>query len=298
MVCSSLDVTDIARLRCPRCRGALGLEDPALFAGRIEAGRLVCAAGHAWPVERGLARLFEPAEVRGNDRLLNVIYDRLAALHDPAATVLLPLFGTGTERAMRARYIPRLELEALAPPPDGGPARILEIGIGTGGNVPWVRDGVPAGLEYELWGVDLAEGMLARCARRLVGAPGPRVRLAMADAHALPFADHSFDRVFHVGATNNYRDPDRALSEMARVAKPDTPIVVVDERLDPRAPQSLYHRAAYRLVTFYESTPRDPVSLVPDGAVGIRDEQLARFFYCLTFRMPAEGAVMPARSTS
>lgn len=276
---ASLNETDLTDVRCPRCCTPLS--------GSPTQGPLVCEAGHRWPVTRGLPRLYEAEEVRGNDRLMNVIYDRLAPLHDPAVAIALPLCGTGTEPAMRRQYFERLELGRLKPHPDGSPVRILEIGMGTGANVSWIRDRIPSGLDYELWGVDLAEGMLKLCIRRLGRQAGPRVRLAIADAHALPFADHSFDRVFHIGATNNYRDPDLALAEMARVARLDTPIVVVDERLDSATPQSLYHRLMFRLVTFYDWAPRDPVSMLPPGATHIRDEQIARFFYCMTFRMPA-----------
>ena len=141
--------------------------------------------------------------------------------------------------------------------------------MGTMANVPRVRAALPPDLDCEIWGVDLAEGMLEVGKRRIAPVPGPGVRLALADAHALPFADDTFDRVFHIGATNNYRDPETALAEMARVAKPDTPIVVVDERLDRSREQSLYHRLMYRLVTFYESNPRPPASLVPPGAIDV-----------------------------
>lgn len=279
---ASLNETDLAELRCPQCRTPLS--------GSPDEGPLSCQRGHRWPVLRGLPRLYEADEVQGNDRLMNVIYDRLAPLHDPAVAIALPVCGTGTEPALRRTYCERLQLERLQPRADGAPVRILEIGIGTGANVSLVRDRIPHGLDYELWGVDLAEGMLKLCRQRLKRRPEPRVRLAMADAHALPFADHSFDRVFHIGATNNYRDPDLAMAEMARVARPDTPIVVVDERLDASAPQSLYHRLMFRLVTFYDWAPRDPVGMLPPGAVDIQDEQIARFFYCLSFRMPSADA--------
>ncbi len=39
-------------------------------------------------------------------------------------------------------------------------------------------------------------------------------------ARARRFADGAFDRVFHVGGINGYRDRRRALAEMARVARP------------------------------------------------------------------------------
>lgn len=276
---STLTDSDWRFLRCPVDLRPLSGE-----------GTLTCDRGHRWPVVRGLPRLFEADEIQGNDKLLNVIYDRLAALHDPAVTLALPLCGSGTEDEMRARYIPRLELTELETPADGTPVRILEIGMGTGANVSWIRRAMRPGIPYELWGVDLAEGMLDRCRRRLARDPEPRVRLAMADAHALPFADASFDRVFHIGATNNYRDPERAVAEMCRVAKPGTPIVMVDERLDADHPQSAYHRLMYRLVTFYETEPRDPVTLLPPEAEGVLDEQIARFFYCLTWRMPVPAA--------
>jgi ubiquinone/menaquinone biosynthesis C-methylase UbiE len=111
-------------------------------------------------------------------------------------------------------------------------------------------------------------------------------RLVMADAHALPFADHFFDRVFHVGALGSYRDPARALAEMARVAVPGSPIVAVDEQLDPARADNLLARAFFRLVTFYEARPHCPVEALPEGATDVLEEQLSRFFYCLRFRMP------------
>lgn len=258
-------------LVCPKCR--TGLETSLACGG----------CGRTWPIREGLPVLFDDSEIRGNDRLLNTIYDRFAALHDPAVKLTMPLFGTGRESTMRQRYIDRLELDALA---DQEVVRILEIGIGTGANVARLHAALPKGPKLELWGVDLALGMVRRCQTRLAREGHEDTRLVLADAHALPFADDYFDRVFHVGATNNYSDPKLALSEMARVARPNTPIVVVDERLAPDERHSLYHRAMFRLVTFYDWSPQPPVSLVPAGAANIRDEQIARFFYCLTFSVP------------
>ncbi len=284
--CGRLNDADLSDLRCPRCRRTLRLQAaehrPSPRGPVVERGRLVCPEGHVWPIERGLARLYEEREVRGNDRLLRAIYHHLAPLHDPVVAVALPLCGSGRETELRRRAIARMALGELGP----DPVRILEVGIGSGSNVGWIRDHLPAGVRFELWGVDLAEGMIRLCERRW---SEPFLRLAMADAHALPFPDGFFDRVVHIGATNNYRDPERALAEMGRVARAGTPVVVVDERLDPGARNSLYHRAMFRLVTFYDWAPRAPASLVPRDAVEVRDEQIARFFYCLTFRMPAGG---------
>ena len=121
------------------------------------------------------------------------------------------------------------------------------------------------------------------------GLSGNKVRkleYLLADAHALPFRDHVFDRVLHVGGINGFDRPEVALQEMARVARPGTPIVVVDESLDPARDNNLYHRAMFELATFYEPDPRAPVDLLPHGAEVVQNVHISRFLYCLTFRMP------------
>lgn len=276
----------MARLACPDCGGTLvfhGQEE----GGRLTEGRLRCGGcGEGWPVAHGVARLYREERVRGTDRLMRVIYDGLPVLHDPLTAVLTPLIQSVTEERMRGRYMRRLELEQLAPREDGQPVRVLEVGVGSGANLPLIRRGLPRGLDVEVWGVDLSEGMLKHCQRRLRKDGDGRVRLMMADAHALPFPDGLFDRVLHVGGIGGFRDPGKALAELARVARPGTPLVVVDEQLDPDFRPSLLQRAAFRAITFYSKDPHCPVELLPPGATGVTREQVAPFYYCLTFRMP------------
>jgi hypothetical protein len=63
--------------------------------------------------------------------------------------------------------------------------------------------------------------------------------------------------------------------------------VVVDEQLDRSREQGLVYRAFFRALTFYEPNPRSPTHLLPRGATDIVDEQPARCYYCLTFRVRA-----------
>ncbi|MBI5515355.1 MAG: methyltransferase domain-containing protein [Deltaproteobacteria bacterium] len=287
MTPSGLAPEDVPLLRCPGCRGALRWEG-SLRAGRLWEGALACArCAPPWPLREGLARLYREGEVRGTDRLLRVFYDGLPALHDPAVRLLIPLFQTeGSERSLREGYLRRMDLGSLKTRPDGTPPRVLEVGIGTGVNVGLVRHSLTSTVKVDYWGIDLSEGMSRVGMGKVLEAGGEPVRWALADAHALPFGDGSFDRVFHVGALGSYRDPARALAEMARVAAPGTPLVAVDEQLDPARAHSVYHQAMFRLVTFYDRAPHCPREHVPAGAVEVREEQVSRFFYCLSFRMP------------
>jgi ubiquinone/menaquinone biosynthesis C-methylase UbiE/uncharacterized protein YbaR (Trm112 family) len=268
----------LAQLVCPTCHGGLAPERGSLDCRRC---------GASWPVDAGLPRLYRESTVRGTDRLMRVFYDGLPSLHDPLTRHLLPLLEAGgSEAALRDGYLKRIDLAALAPPREGRPVRILEIGVGAGANLPLLQRDLPRGIAAEIWGLDLSVGMLRQCQRRLRSWTGMPVHLLAGDAHALPFADGAFDRVFHVGAMGSFRDGRRVLAEMTRVAAPGTPIVVVDEQLDPGRAHRLHHRAAFRLLTFYDASPHCPVELLPPGVTDVLEEAISRFYYCLSFRAP------------
>jgi ubiquinone/menaquinone biosynthesis C-methylase UbiE len=102
-------------------------------------------------------------------------------------------------------------------------ARVLEVGIGDGENLPLLPEG------WEVFGVDLARNRLAACVERFPRLAG---RLAWAEAERLPFEDGTFDAVFTVGGINYFRDPAAALVEMRRVARPGAALVAADELPD------------------------------------------------------------------
>lgn len=264
---------------CPDCRGPL----------RAQVGSLTCAGcASVWPDQRGFRKLFREARVGRIDRFMRLFYNGLPALHDPLTAHLLPrLQGEGSEQAIRDGVMRALELDSLDP---HGPIRILEVGVGAGANLPHLQAQL-AGRAAEIHGLDLAHGMLTQCRRRLP-LRDLDVHLVLGDAHRLPYADHTFDRVFHVGAVGTWARPGAALAELARVAKPGTPIVVVDEQLDRSRGVSLRDRLAFRLLTFYDRDPHAPVGHVPSAAVDVGVTQISRFFYALSFRMPA-GPIPP-----
>jgi ubiquinone/menaquinone biosynthesis C-methylase UbiE/uncharacterized protein YbaR (Trm112 family) len=285
-----LHLGDEDLLRCPRDGAPLSF-DGSQGDDRLEDGWLVCGTcSTRWEVKQGITRLFDEAAIQGTDRFMRSMYDVFHAAHDPAVKWLLPVFDSCNEATLRDGFMHRLDLASLAPRDDGEPIRILEVGIGAGANLHLLDRDLPkdlGGQPVEIWGLDLSLGMLADCERALRKTGEHRVRLFMGDAHALPFPSGSFDRVFHVGGIGGYRDPELALAEMARVSVPGAPIVVVDEQLDPTERSHLGHRLLFRLITFYDPDPHCPTELLPSNAQDIVEEQLSRYYYSLSFRVPA-----------
>ena len=90
--------------------------------------------------------------------------------------------------------------------------RVLEVGAGSG------RDGLllagrgarVVALDYSLPSLRLIRGQAVE---------GGSVAVCCGDAFALPFADGTFDVVFHQGLLEHFRNPDDLIAENARVLK-------------------------------------------------------------------------------
>ncbi len=107
--------------------------------------------------------------------------------------------------------------------------RILEIGVGTGLSF----DDYDA--TTEITGIDISEPMIAKARGRLTRGRYPYVKdLRVMDAHDLSFADASFDCVVGQFVITLVEDPERVLSECARVVKPGGQIVLVNHLYSER----------------------------------------------------------------
>ncbi|MHB9058945.1 MAG: class I SAM-dependent methyltransferase [Bacillota bacterium] len=114
---------------------------------------------------------------------------------------------------------------------------VLEVGVGTGKNIPFYRPWT------KVTAVDVSPKMLARAQRRLDAAqPATKatppttpptttqvdVRLLLADAQALPFPDDSFDTVVDTFVFCSVPDPVAGLREVARVCRPGGRVIMLE----------------------------------------------------------------------
>lgn len=104
----------------------------------------------------------------------------------------------------------------------GARGRVVEIGAGTGLNIPHYPDGID-----ELVLTEPEPGMRGKLARRLQR--HARVaRIVDAPAERLPLADSSVDTVVSTLALCTVGDPERALCEIARVLRPDGQLLFIE----------------------------------------------------------------------
>jgi ubiquinone/menaquinone biosynthesis C-methylase UbiE len=98
--------------------------------------------------------------------------------------------------------------------------KLLDVAIGDGVYLDWLPS------DWRVVGVDISRSQLDACRTR---AAGRKVWLAQSEAEHLPVASQQFDAVLSIGAFNYFNDPEGALREMVRAAKPGATIVVSDE---------------------------------------------------------------------
>lgn len=243
----------------------------------LEEGELFCSCcKRSFPVVDGIPHFTSLEELDGLNHRFARFYERFSRFE--AVFDKLSFLAMGGERRARSEVLNRLELE-------GG--RILEVSIGSGGNLPYLFESCS---DAEVYGLDISPAQLIHC-RRLVDGRGWPVELFFGMAEALPFKSESFDNVLHVGGINFFSDKKRAIDEMIRVARPGSRIVIADES----------ERAA-QLIAFVFRLSRDiqggkvdtsvPVHLVPETMEEIRSYGIWKKHgqyhgYVLEFRKPA-----------
>lgn len=95
---------------------------------------------------------------------------------------------------------------------------MLDVGCGTGSLCVALAARAP---NSAITGIDFSPAYIAYARRTNTHA---RVTFETGDACALPYADRSFDRVLSLLVLHYVREPDKAIAEMRRVARPGTTV--------------------------------------------------------------------------
>jgi len=171
-------------------------------------------------------------------------------------TLIAPLYDLVIERPMRAAR--QQSLSAL-PATDG--QHILVSGVGTGLDLPLLPK------QHRYTALDFNTSMLSRAKARDVGAG---VDFVLGDSMALPFADAQFDHVVLHLIVAVVPEPQRCLSEAARVLKPGGSIILFDKFLqrDQRAPlRRLFNVVTRRFATRMDVVFEEVLSAAPELVV-------------------------------
>jgi ubiquinone/menaquinone biosynthesis C-methylase UbiE len=104
--------------------------------------------------------------------------------------------------------------------------RILEVGVGTGRNLPFIPGNV------EMTGIDLTPGMLNKAVRRAAELE-LNINLQIGDVQQLTFADASFDNVVATCVFCSVPDPILGFREIKRVLKPGGKLFILEHVRSP-----------------------------------------------------------------
>lgn len=186
------------------------LQSPVTHAHLRAAGlgngqHLESASGESFPIRDNMPVFLRPQDLTGQNRKYNQLYESIGGFYDDSQRVIFALGGMD-----RATYV--MGYMGLLDVKNGD--RVLETSVGTGLNFKYLPR------QIHRFGLDLSREMLLRCQSNLRRWNLP-ADLFVGNAEALPFADESFDVVFHVGGINFFSDRAAAINEMIRVAKPE-----------------------------------------------------------------------------
>ncbi len=137
-------------------------------------------------------------------------YSRIAPIYD-----LMEVLPELRYRSWRERFwaIVRGELS--------GGSRLLEVGVGTGKNMPYWPQ------EIQFTAIDLTPGMVTRAQRR-AETLGLEAEIMEGDAQSLQFLDDSFDAAAATFVFCSVPDPVLGLQELARVVRPGGSIFLME----------------------------------------------------------------------
>jgi ubiquinone/menaquinone biosynthesis C-methylase UbiE len=173
------------------------------------------------------------------------------------------------DRVMDNGVFRRVRREALAPVS----GRVLEIGLGTGLNLPFYPGSV-----HRIVGVDSNPGV-ARLAQRRAAEHDMEIEHHRLSAERLPFDSASFDTVVSTFTLCSIPDVQQALAEVRRVLRPEGEFVFLEHGLSPEPAVARWQRRlnpAWKIVGDGCHLDRDTTGEV--RRAGLTIERLRNFY--------------------
>lgn len=244
----------LSHLTCPECQQALTLHGSEED-GQVFEGELSCPAGRRFLIRDGIPNLVYPEALLPSDLEFQQKYDQGAADYEHGLEWLFASFFEDQD-ATRRGMVDLLELRPNA--------RVLDLGGGTGQDSRHIAERLSG--ESEIWLLELSRGMIEIARQKLSGSPVP-MEYFLGNGSYLPFADATFDALFHFGGLNVFGDRRRALKEMTRVVKVGAKVVVGDESVAPWLRRKLYGRILVKANPMYRHRPA--VAELPENAEAV-----------------------------
>lgn len=163
--------------------------------------------GKIYKETNGILSIVYPDVLDGDDAKFNKFYNLFAPLYDWNERVMGKLLAGVDVMKGRKQIVSLLGLKPGM--------RILEVSPGSGVFQSFLRNEIGNIGQYVA--LDLSMAMLRQCQRN----KALNIRLIHGNAQFLPFADNSFDALFHFGGVNLFNEPQKAISEFIRVVKKD-----------------------------------------------------------------------------
>ena len=236
----------IDRLRCPETLNKLKYNG-----SNYESGAKV------FKVKNDILSIVYPDDLGGDDAKYNKFYNLLAPLYDLNERVMGKLL-VGVDMIKGRKQI--ISFLGLKPG-----MKVLEVSPGPGVFQKFLRNDI--GEEGELVALDLSMGMLRQCQKRNESL---NVELIHGNAQFLPFADNSFDALYHFGGVNLFNDPQKAISEFIRVVRKDGIVSWGDEGFS----ENYRNERRKKLMVKINPGFAKPHPIIPDSVYNVKENEV------------------------
>jgi len=220
----------------------------------------------------GIYSFINENDLTGDNLKYNKLYNKIAWSYNLSQRIYFRV-KFGGERKFREPFLQELSIKDSD--------KVLEISTGTGDNFRFLNK------KADYYGLDISLGMLKQAKKHLKNW-GIKSTLIHGEGEDLPFEDNFFDVVFHCGGINFFNDKQKAISEMIRVAKPGTKLLIVDET--DKLVKENYQKNPF-IKNDYKNAGKAkmPVDLIPKEMKDISADLICKgLMYKLTFMKPQE----------